>query len=218
MTVSSQQTAAFGLPWGLLLLSSPDVTPPVPVLEIVKVYGTLAGSDCYGSQAPSGSSCQLPLAALEKSLRLSKPLDTDTPGSFRESITQDEFDSSLQNLNFQWPLKPYGLNNEASLKKTTVMNKGAETRVYMDELESRGLYDRRNPTGPLPTSLRPKLNRALQAEGIDPGVSRLAFESFGGSKGVLTKHSLEAVFGDTDMIDYYGFLELIGKDQISWPN
>lgn len=215
----SQQIAAFGVPWGIILaLSSPEVTPPVPVLEIIKAYGTLASSDCFGSKAPPGASCQLPLATLEKELGLAMSEDTTIHDSAQEGITFDEFNASLQNLNFQWPLKPYGINNGESLKKTTIMNKGAETRVYMDELEERGLYDRRNPTGPLPTSLRPQLNKVLKAEGIDPRVSKLIFQALGGGKSLLTKQTLESVYGDADTMDYYGFLNLIGKEQVSWPN
>ena len=43
-----------------------------------------------------------------------------------------------------------------------VVNKGAETRLYMEQLEAAGLYDPRNPMGPLPTSLRPASNPRLQ--------------------------------------------------------
>lgn len=65
---------------------------------------------------------------------------------------------------FRWPLKPYGINK--SLDKTALMNKGAETALFMQQLEQAGLYDPRNPTGPLPTSLRPQLNAILQQEGL----------------------------------------------------
>jgi hypothetical protein len=209
MTASSSVQAAFAFPWVVLLPPIDLLPPPVPVVEIVKVYGSLATSECYGSKAPLGSSCQLPLAALEKELGMDKS----------SSISQDNFDTSLQRLDFQWPLKPYGIDGSERLKKTAVMNKGAETRVYMEELEARRFYDRRNPTGPLPTSLRPQLNKALKAEGIHARVSKLVFSALGGnSMGILTKDALESKFGDAADIDFYGFLDLIGKDQISWPN
>ena len=45
-----------------------------------------------------------------------------------------------------------------------VVNKGAETRLYMEQLEAAGCTTlaTRNPMGPLPTSLRPASNPRLQ--------------------------------------------------------
>lgn len=181
--------------------------PRVPVIDVIKVYGSLATPECYGSKAPPGSSCQVSIQKLEEELGLL---------SSSSSITQQDFVAALDNLDFQWPLKPYGLNDD-SLRKTATMNKGAETRVYMEELERRGLYDRRNPTGPLPTSLRPKLNKVIQSETLDASVSQSVFEALGGgSTKTLTKQALENRVGET--MDYYSFIDLIGKQAIEWPN
>eukprot|EP00978_Attheya_sp_CCMP212_P028752 scaffold100242_cov31-Attheya_sp.AAC.1 len=68
-----------------------------------------------------------------------------------------------------------------SVPQTAIVNKGAETRVYMEELERRGMYDPRNPTGPLPTSLRPKLNQALNQEKMDPQAASLIFRALSSS-------------------------------------
>lgn len=180
--------------------------PRVPVVDVIKVYGSLATPECYGSKAPAGSSCQVSIQKLEEELGLLSS----------SSISQQDFVSALDNLDFQWPLKPYGLNDD-SLRKTATMNKGAETRVYMEELERRGLYDRRNPTGPLPTSLRPKLNKVIQSEPLEASVSQRVFEALGGdSTKTLTKQALENRVGET--MDYYSFIDLIGKQAIEWPN
>jgi hypothetical protein len=87
----------------------------------------------------------------------------------------------------------------------------------MQELERRGLYDPHNPTGPLPTSLRPKLNQVFQQQ--DSGMARqAAFEALGGrDDGILTKEALEQKFHGCDAMDYYQFLDLIGKENIVWP-
>ena len=189
------------------LTSAPPPTPIVPVLEVVKVYGKLAGPQCYGLKAPMGSSCQIQITDLERSLGV----DAAT------KLSQDEFTARLEQMDFQWPLKPYGIDK--SLSKTAVMNKGAETRVFMDELESRGLYDRRNPTGPLPSSLRPALNKQLQAEGIDPRASSLVFRAFsGGDKSGMSAARIEELFGEKGEMDYYEFLNVIGTDAVFWPN
>jgi hypothetical protein len=149
-------------------LSNPSSIPPVPVLEVIKVFGHLASSDCYGFVSSGGSSCQLPLEHLIYELGL-----TTT-----NSISQQEFSQRIKESQFQWPLKPYGI--EKSLTKTATMNTGAETRVYMEELERRGLYDKRNPTGPLPTSLRPKLNEQVGQDDIDPVLVERTFAALNG--------------------------------------
>jgi hypothetical protein len=131
----------------------------------------------------------------------------------KSTLTEDEFRDILNRAEFQWPLKPYGVDK--SLSKTAIMNKGAETKVFMDQLEERGLYDKRNPTGPLPTSLRPQLNRVLQEEGVDPTTSDRVYQALGGRDGRLRAEQVKQIFG-SDM-DYYGFLELIGKESITWP-
>lgn len=173
---------------------------PIPILEIVKVYGKLAGSGCYGKQAPSGSSCQI---QLDKKMLLSR----------------DEFAMKLNNdMDFQWPLKPYGI--EKSLSKTAVMNKGAETRIFMDELESRRLYNPRDPTGPLPTSLRPALNKQLQKEGIlDSRAIDVTYEALTDYNNNNNNNAGENRNSDSgdDFIDYYDFLKMIGTNSISWP-
>mmetsp|Transcript_10631 Transcript_10631/g.29321 ORF Transcript_10631/g.29321 Transcript_10631/m.29321 type:complete len:242 (-) Transcript_10631:703-1428(-) len=171
---------------------------PTPVLEVIKVYGRLAGPSCYGSIAPKGSSCQVVLDDL-----LSK-----TP-----TLDKAQFESYLQQQQFQWPLKPYGIDK--SLSKTAVMNKGAETRVYMEELERRGLYNPRNPAGPLPSSLRPKMNAQIQNESFQ--VDRVfAAMSSDAERSVIDVEQLKAKYPE-GVFDYYDFLDLIGKETILWP-
>jgi hypothetical protein len=196
--------AAFGLALALTSPSDPqlstmpqgpsDSSTNVPILEVVKVYGKLAGSICYGKIAPQGSSCQIRL----------KDLPTT-------QVSREEFASQLQLMEFQWPLKPYGINDK-TLVKTAVVNKGAETYVFMSELESRKLYDARNPTSPLPTSLRPALNKQLQTEGIlDARAIDLAYEGLRiGGDTTLSE-------AGTEFMDYYDFLKKIGPNSISWP-
>ena len=181
--------------------------PLVPILEVIKVYGRMAGHQCYGKSAPKGSSCQLMMQDMKEKFQLDEQ---------HSLISRSEFGERLDRLNFEWPLKPYGV--ESSLAKTVSMNKGAETRIFMDQLESRGLYDRRNPTGPLPTSLRPQLNQLLQKEPLDPATVDRVYESFvndGSSTQDLTFDRAKSLLQDG--MDYYGFLELVGKTSISWP-
>ena len=182
---------------------------PAPALQVIVGYGKLASNTCFGKTSPPGSSCQLSLSDLERELGL----DSD-----EARLTSEEFNRRINALDFQWPLKPYGINDK-SQEKTGVINKGAETAYYMDELEARGLYDRRNPTGPLPTSLRPKLNAILNGEGIDDNASRVLFGALAGDFAAeqLTKEGLSRSFGGESVIDYYGFLDLVGNSNINWP-
>ena len=130
-------------------------------------------------------------------------------------MTLDEFQTDLDKATFQWPLKPYGIEN--SLSKTAIMNKGAETRVFMEQLEDRGLYHKHNPAGPLPTSLRPQLNAILQSEGTDHKTVEKIFKALGGNGGFLKKDVLRGTFS-SKAIDYYDFIDMVGKDTVSWPN
>ena len=195
---------------------------PVPALQVINVYGRLAGSVCFGNISPPGSSCQLPLSYLKEELHINENNNIDNSDSSKpviatshDSLTRDEFKKRLEELQFQWPLKPYGI--EKSLTKTSIMNKGAETALYMDELERRGFYDRRNPTGPLPTSLRPKLNEAMNNEIIDEETLYVVFQALSGDSNDLTKDRLEKIFDGREALDYYSFVGIVGNENISWP-
>eukprot|EP00541_Cyclophora_tenuis_P009417 CAMPEP_0116571178 /NCGR_PEP_ID=MMETSP0397-20121206/17405_1 /TAXON_ID=216820 /ORGANISM="Cyclophora tenuis, Strain ECT3854" /LENGTH=213 /DNA_ID=CAMNT_0004099225 /DNA_START=1100 /DNA_END=1738 /DNA_ORIENTATION=- len=181
------------------LLSDQSVSTNVPILEVIKVYGKVAGPTCFGKTAPKGSSCQA----------TREDFDRFTGGS--SSNSKEQLAAQLNKMDFQWPLKPYGV--EKSEYKTAIVNKGAETRLYTEELEQRGLYDRRNPTGPLPTSLRPNLNRILQQEGVSQDAVDLVFDRLAGTNGIL---NADFLFQGRPTIDYYDFLEFLGKKSITW--
>eukprot|EP01083_Nonionella_stella_P089162 248757_1 len=51
---------------------------PLPVIEVIKVYGKLAGPTCFGKVAPKGSSCQITSSELKKELGI---LSTSTSTS-----------------------------------------------------------------------------------------------------------------------------------------
>ena len=159
-------------------------TSPVPVMDVLQVYGRLAGPECFGKTVPAaaGASCQL----------------TDKISD----ATEAEFEARLAALPFRWPLKPYGTAASPSNVKTVAINKNAETAVYMRELEQRRLYNRNDPTGPLPTSLRPALDAQLSREPISPEASKLAFR---------------ALQNAPTPLDWFSFLERIGAEQVIWP-
>ena len=208
-------SAALGIAFALTSPTTPEISSlpkpnddnNVPVLEVVKVYGKLAGPECYGKQSPKGSSCQINLNDLTQNL-FSSP---------STALSKDDFAKMLEQMEFQWPLKPFGVDASASLSKTAVMNKGAETRVFMEELERRGLYDARNPMGPLPTSLRPTLNQQLQSEGIlDNRAIDRTYETLIVGEGSRSE-LLRADDATTKFLDYYDFLKLFGPSSITWP-
>ena len=268
---------------GPALAAEPAAT--IPVMEVVRVYGRLAGSECFGKAVPtaSGASCQLTLASATRALDLES----------RGGVSEDDFAARLATRGFRWPLKPWGVaNNSPSNGKTVTvplpracccgsgccvhcclrllsgmlpiirvppsdsivaaaallplhcrlcvlplcvqMNKSAETALFMQELERRGLHDPRNPTGPLPTSLRPKLDQEIEAEGIDAQAASIVFRALmgsGGEGGQLTVERLERTFravlaGEASdgssaalALDYYSFQALIAQSaaRVVWP-
>lgn len=200
---SALTAAGFGLWLALSPLSSDFAQKDdVPILEVIKVYGKIAGPTCFGKTAPKGSSCQVTRQDFEKVLA----------SASNGGLSKEQFRVNLESLEFEWPLKPYGV--EKSESKTATMNKGAETRLYMEQLEARGLFDRRNPTGPLPTSVRPNLNRLLQQEGVGQSTADLVFNRLAGKYQDIT--SPDALFQGKQAIDYYDFLDFLGKNSITW--
>jgi hypothetical protein len=67
--------------------------------------------------------------------------------------------------------------------------------------EQRRLYDSHDPTGPLPTSLRPALDAQLSREPISSEASKLAFRAL----------------RDAPTLDWFSFLDRIGAGQVAWP-
>jgi hypothetical protein len=110
-----QKLIMIGLAVSILIATS-----PVPVMDVLQVYGRLAGPECFGKTVPpsAGASCQL------------------TAERIRETIGDSEagFEARLAALPFRWPLKPYGTAASPSNVKTVAINKNAETAVYMREL------------------------------------------------------------------------------------
>ena len=176
----------------------------------------------------------------------SSPIENSAPSLTKNHhvnlISRQEFTRRLNDdWVFQWPLKPYGVTDQSSLAKTAVVNKGAETRLYMNLLEQHGLYDRRNPAGPLPTSLRPQLNALLQKEGVSAEAAyqiySLAFCSRSGRASLVGQDEdsscpvdLSTIFvnnqanddnGTTpsvEALDYYDFVKMLGEKSISWED
>ena len=67
--------------------------------------------------------------------------------------------------------------------------------------EQRRLYDSHDPTGPLPTSLRPALDAQLSRELISPEASKLAFRALRGAP----------------TLDWFSFLERVAAGEVVWP-
>ena len=176
-------------------------TTTLDILDVIQVYGKLAGPTCYGRMAPPGSSCQITSKDLANIMKSS------------DSLSRQEFGERVSTADFQWPLKPYGV--EKSNDKTALMNKGAETRIYMEELQAAGLYDPRNPTGPLPTSLRPKLNALIQNKPLSEDVLDRVYSVMTGGTGKITREDIDDLT-KSGPLDYYSFLELIGTDRVTW--
>jgi hypothetical protein len=207
--------------------------PPVPIIDVIQTYGRLASPRCFGKTSAAGSVCQLTLDdALQK-----LGLGPESPAA--AALDEAAFRAALDGQHFAWPLKPWGTaGSEASNARTATMNKNAETAVYMAELESRGMYNPRNPAGPLPTSLRPALDRAIETGGINPQSVGAIFRALaanersgsgsgGAGASVLSASGLERAFsqaatdlgtGEPTTLDYYGFLHLIQREvPVVWP-
>ena len=213
----------------------------VGVLDIIQVYGRLAGRSCFGIDAPPGASCQVSLPELTDKLLGGGGIDADdTVGLLQQpsSLTFEQFGRRLEQLNFAWPLKPYGVGGSStSNAKTALANKGVETRLYLHLLEEYHLgYDAHNPAaGPLPSNLRPRLNDVVQRQPLNPVVVQRTWDLLSSSsrddtlrlnlppnpdvrstRGVVTADSLTNALRDGPW-DYYDFLQrYVPESSISW--
>ena len=198
-------------------------TGPIDILDVIQVYGKLAGPACYGKVAPKGSSCQITRDDL------TRKLFGEQQQQQQQFLDLPAFQQRIQLLPFAWPLKPFGVDDPSNLAKTAVMNKSVETRLYMQLLQKEGLYDPRNPAGPLPSSLRPQLNALLQQQQQQEGlksstvierVYRMLLSSDRSTTGrELSKDQLDRFFTETvgrDTLDYYDFLRLLGPNTVSY--
>ena len=93
--------------------------------------------------------------------------------------------------------------------------KSCKTRVCM------GLYDPRNLTGPLLTSLWPALNAHLQKMGVQSETTSQVFWALSGGKALLSGDvDWDRIFGSQDstaVLDYYEFIQLIGgQNAVEW--
>jgi hypothetical protein len=190
----------------------------ISIEDVIKIYGRMAGPTCFGRLAPPGSSCQVTSQDIE---RVFGDGSSRSGGATSTALTLEQFTALLEAANFQWPLKPFGVDKEQSLAKTASMNKSAETRVFMSLLEQEGLYNPRDPTGPLPMSLRPQLNHKLEQQGIDREATKRVFNALqkevGG--GLASPLSIDALLQQLEQqpLDFNRFLDLLGTSSICWP-
>ena len=94
------------------------------------------------------------------------------------------------------------------------MNNGVETALYMDEIERRGIHNWRDPMGPLPIYLWPKINDEIGRENVDPGTVDTVFRALTGGDFELMELQLERLYDGQESLDYYSFWEIIGNDNI----
>ena len=192
---SAHLDAMIGLAVSFLIAAS-----PVPVMDVLQVYGRLAGPECFGKTVPAaaGASCQL------------------TAERIRETIgdvtIEAGFEARLAALPFRWPLKPYGTAASPSNVKTVAINKNAETAVYMRELEQRRLGIT-TPTTRGASRLRNR-QRLSHETGRSTRPARRASRT-DQSRGARTR--VPGPPRRANAADWFSFLERIGAEQVVWP-
>eukprot|EP00401_Gymnodinium_catenatum_P000219 CAMPEP_0117492112 /NCGR_PEP_ID=MMETSP0784-20121206/18414_1 /TAXON_ID=39447 /ORGANISM="" /LENGTH=285 /DNA_ID=CAMNT_0005286923 /DNA_START=106 /DNA_END=960 /DNA_ORIENTATION=- len=114
------------------------------VVDVINIFGRLAGTSCFGSQAAPGVSCQVTMAELDQKLFQKT-----------QELSEAEFVDALASMAFAWPLKPNG----ASVKQTVTANKFAEPTSLTNAAIKRGL---------------PPASQAKTAEGVSAALSQEA--------------------------------------------
>mmetsp|Transcript_68855 Transcript_68855/g.217702 ORF Transcript_68855/g.217702 Transcript_68855/m.217702 type:complete len:294 (+) Transcript_68855:47-928(+) len=191
------------------------ISGSVEVLDLLNVYGRLAGRACFGSTAPEGLSCQLGMEDFDRLV-------------FRtgEPVSEAAFLEALAAAPPRWPLRP-----AAARRQTALAAKLAEPRVLKEAAFARW-FDR-PAEAPRDRELPTAVAAALGSEALPEGAARLVYARLmrGGppSRPAAAPTSSPEVGLSRDrvasllrsqadaVLDWYSFLDLVGRPWVMWP-
>jgi len=164
-------------------------TPPpsflaVEPIDVVQIFGRLAGDMCYGTTtAPSGASCLASKVRLTTMLRISG----------REMVDYYRFESALQGETFGWPLQTNGAPGDASNRLTVSNDNVVEEEAYREMLRSTALWDGVTELGTLSDYRTNLVERMAYTAYWNPQVTEVAFRLLAGPAGVsISAASIES--------------------------
>lgn len=181
----------------------------VEVLDVLNLYGRLAGSGCFGRTAPAGLSCQLGMEDFDRVV-------------FRGAAAVDEgsFTAALRATAPRWPLRP-----AVPPQQTALASRLAELRVLKDAAFNRFSTPGYNPSDrELPVAVA----TALASEELPMAAVHLVFVRLAGSgrssaelpRGAgLTREGVASMLASLEgrALDWYSFLDLLGRQWVTWP-
>mmetsp|Transcript_26435 Transcript_26435/g.36906 ORF Transcript_26435/g.36906 Transcript_26435/m.36906 type:complete len:243 (-) Transcript_26435:236-964(-) len=158
--------------------------------DTVSLFGRIATSSCYGKIA-NRATCQIDGENLMG--RLLK-------GS--SSISKEQLKENIRDLQFEWPLKPYGQEKENKVK-TVILNKPAELSEWKEAARRKNLGD----PFYLNASGREKLNKAISTEELTDDAVDALFKILSSDGKSIRADDISRLSG----MDWYAFSDLLGS-------
>jgi len=192
-TVTGRRAVVGGLP--VILASSLAAgcsNAAVATFDTINVFGRIATPECYGKTA-SRATCQINSDKLKRRV-------------FRDGesgISLSEFKSRLNELEFEWPLKPYGETSE-NKEKTATLNKPAELSVWKEISKAKNLVDPFYLNG----KDRDRVNRAVQSDSVTDEALQAFVKILGKNGNSINKEDLTSLDG----MDWFQFVDLMTSE------
>eukprot|EP00472_Partenskyella_glossopodia_P004713 CAMPEP_0197526434 /NCGR_PEP_ID=MMETSP1318-20131121/17832_1 /TAXON_ID=552666 /ORGANISM="Partenskyella glossopodia, Strain RCC365" /LENGTH=262 /DNA_ID=CAMNT_0043080597 /DNA_START=14 /DNA_END=802 /DNA_ORIENTATION=- len=157
----------------------------------VSVFGRLADSGCYGNVAKHAS-CTID----QKSVSL-KLFGNDIKNA---KLSKDELKEKLNQMPFEWPLKPFGVSADQK-QKTVTLNKPAELTEWKYAATRKNMGNSFYLNG----SDRDKLNRALESENVSDDAVEVLFKLLSSDGKIVKAGDIKKVSG----MDWYDFTDMV---------
>mmetsp|Transcript_26640 Transcript_26640/g.42832 ORF Transcript_26640/g.42832 Transcript_26640/m.42832 type:complete len:129 (-) Transcript_26640:151-537(-) len=118
------------------------------------------------------------------------------------SISKEQFKENIRDLQFEWPLKPYGQEMENKVK-TVILNKPAELSEWKEAARRKNLGD----PFYLNASEREKLNKAISAEELTEAAVDALFKILSSDGNSIRADDISRLSG----MDWYAFSDLLSS-------
>jgi len=193
-------TAAFGnggaqKAWALDQESAGSSSTALEVLDVIKMFGRMANPSCFGSVAKHAS-CTIDTSSLGKQLFAQ-------PSSSSSKMTKEELKTKVNEMAFEWPLKPYGTKEERV--KTATLNKPAELNEWKNQAKIKNLGDPFYLNG----KDRDRLNAAVGFDNVSDEALDALFNALSKDGKSIGEEDIQLLSG----MDWFEFSSLIFNQQ-----
>jgi len=163
----------------------------VEVFDVVNLFGRMANPTCFGSIAKHAS-CQIDTKSLGVQL-------FSDAASSSSAISKEDLKNRVNEMAFEWPLKPYGTEDQRA--KTVTLNKPAELSEWKTQAKRKNLGDLFYLNG----SDRDRVNSALAKDPVSDQAIDNLFKALSKDGKSVGKEDIALLSG----MDWFEFSSLI---------